>query len=107
MNTNTAQQQAQHSPLPWFTMANPKPDDLKPMVSVWSGTETRESIVCNSCSPADAKLIVASVNNAEALAEALKWIRDVVKERKGTAMWQQMVEDKARNALAQWEKARQ
>jgi hypothetical protein len=38
------------------------------------------------------------------LLAACIWIRDVVKERKGTAHWLQMVEDKARAAIAKAEK---
>ncbi len=57
-------------------MANPKPDELHPMVSIWSGTETRESIVCNSCSPTDAKLIVRAVNHHDSLVAICKEIAD-------------------------------
>ncbi len=84
------------SPLPWFTMAQPKPDELHPMVSIWAGSETRESIVCNSCSPADAKLIVRAVNHADKLADEL---RSVLKY--GSAGNEQLI----RNVLAAYEDA--
>jgi hypothetical protein len=45
--------------------------------------------------------------HADKLAEALRWIKEVVSERKGTAHWLQMVEDKTRNALAAYEESKQ
>lgn len=52
-------------------------------------------------------LLKHALDDMDKLAEALQWIKEVVSERKGTAMWAQMVEDKARNALRELEKARQ
>ncbi len=42
----------------------------------------------------------------EEMAETLIWIKEVVSDRKGTAMWAQMVEDKARKALKAYYKAK-
>ena len=70
-----APNKAQHSPLPW-EIAKDSERELTDMKT-----------------------------HADKLAEALRWIKEVVSERKGTAHWLQMVEDKTRNALAAYEAA--
>jgi hypothetical protein len=43
---------------------------------------------------------------AERLLAALQWVKEVTSERKGTAMWAQMVEDKARAAITAEQEAK-
>ncbi|SRR6266496_1493912 len=63
-----------HTPGPWFVMANLSgTSPLHPMCSVWSGRETQESIVCNSCMPDNAKLIAAAPDMLAALHAAMNW----------------------------------
>ena len=53
------------------------------MVSIVRGDpekpECKTDIVCNSCTPEDAKIIVAAVNDREALLSALRKIKKIAK----------------------------
>ena len=103
-NPNPAQRQATHSPLPWTTMARINQfEDLQPMVSIWAGRETKESIVCNSCSPSDARFIIRSVNNAERLAEAATKLVAYIDRNWPGKRSQRIPVQELREALAQWE----
>lgn len=60
-----------HKPSPWFVMANlNETSPLHPLCSVWAGRETQEHIICNSCTPDNARLIAAAPELLEALQEA-------------------------------------
>lgn len=66
-----------NTPVPYFVVSNPNETSLlHPLVSILAGEGRREHIVCNSCSPEDAKFIVTACNAHEDLLAALESIVD-------------------------------
>lgn len=55
---------------PWCVFSEPREGELHPLVSICRDHETKRDLVCNHCTPEDAKLIVQAVNEYDALREA-------------------------------------
>lgn len=64
---------SKHTPGPWHILCEPRPNDLHPLVSIYTGEDRREHIVCNSCTPEDAKLVAAAPELLEKLEIAIQW----------------------------------
>jgi hypothetical protein len=58
--------------LPWRVFSEPREGDLHPLVSIFRDHKTKRDLVCNHCTPEDAKFIVQAVNEYADLREACK-----------------------------------
>lgn len=46
----------------WHILAQPIPGELHPLVTICAGEPPRQHIICNSCTPEDAMVIIHAVN---------------------------------------------
>lgn len=61
-----------HSPLPYYVLSEPNERDLHPLVTIACGEGRKASVVCNSCTPEDAKFLALAANAHYELVEALE-----------------------------------